>query len=131
VRTRLARHLPALSFDPAQIKQVLVNLLKNAMQAMNRGGRVTVTTETMGEDAALIVSDTGAGMTEEQISRVFQPFFTTKEKGTGLGLMIVQRIVRDHGGQIDVESASGKGTTFRIRLPGLHRKPRLLAAPEA
>jgi signal transduction histidine kinase len=128
VRTHLARHLPALSFDPAQIKQVLVNLLKNAMQAMNRGGEVTVTTEAAGADAVILVSDTGSGMTEEQLSRLFQPFFTTKDKGTGLGLMIVQRILRDHGGRIDVDSAPGKGTTFRVRLPGMDRT-RLLNAP--
>jgi signal transduction histidine kinase len=75
------------------------------------------------------VSDTGGGISPEQINRIFEPFYTTKRKGTGLGLMIVQRIVRAHAGRIEVESHVGRGTTFRIWLPLHERKRRLLEAP--
>lgn len=117
VVTRLGRGLPDVRFDPAQIKQALLNLMKNAMQAMTKGGTLTLSTGSVPEDVWLAVNDTGAGIAADQLSRLFQPFHTTKEKGTGLGLMIVQRIVRDHGGRIDVESEVGRGTTFKIRLP--------------
>ena len=72
------------------------------------------------------VTDTGGGIPEEQVSRIFEPFYTTKKKGTGLGLMIVQRIVRAHEGRIELESHVGRGTTFRIWLPLHERRPRLL-----
>jgi signal transduction histidine kinase len=74
------------------------------------------------------VIDTGGGIPQEQINRIFEPFYTTKKKGSGLGLMIVQRIVRAHNGRIELESNVGKGTTFRVWLPLHERKPRLLAA---
>jgi len=72
------------------------------------------------------IADSGGGIPQEQINRIFEPFYTTKKKGSGLGLMIVQRIVRDHGGRIDLESHVGKGTTFRIWLPLYERRTRLL-----
>ena len=74
------------------------------------------------------IADTGGGIPQDQISHIFEPFYTTKKKGTGLGLMIVQRIVRQHGGHIEVESDVGKGTTFRISLPLRERQPRLLGS---
>jgi len=74
------------------------------------------------------VSDTGAGVPQEQLNRIFEPFYTTKEKGTGLGLMIVQRIVRDHGGRIELESRAGQGATFRVWLPLPNQPPLLLEA---
>ncbi len=118
--------------DAAQIKQVLVNLIKNAMQAMTRGGALTRARPGAGEDTVWVsVSDTGCGIPPEQINHIFEPFYTTKKKGTGLGLMIVQRIVRQHGGHIELESHVGQGTTFRIRLPSQERKPRLLQAVPA
>jgi PAS domain S-box-containing protein len=118
--------LPAAKLDPAQIKQALVNIIKNAMQAMNRGGELTVQTGATPDNVWISVSDTGCGIPEDQLNRIFAPFFTTKKKGSGLGLMIVQRIVRDHGGRIDLESIPKKGTTFRIWLPLHERAPRLL-----
>jgi signal transduction histidine kinase len=75
------------------------------------------------------VVDTGGGIPQEQLNRIFEPFYTTKKKGTGLGLMIVQRIVRAHNGHIEVESQVDRGTSFRIWLPLHERKPRLLEAP--
>jgi PAS domain S-box-containing protein len=128
VKEELARRLPIAPMDAAQIKQVLVNLIKNAMQAMTRGGTLTLQTGGTGDSVWISVSDTGRGIPPDQINHIFEPFYTTKKKGTGLGLMIVQRIVRQHGGHIELESHLGQGTTFRIRLPSRERKPRLLRA---
>ena len=129
VRTKLARQLPATPIDAQQIQQVLVNLVKNAIQAMTKGGTLMVQTGETSDDVWVSVTDTGGGIPQEQINRIFEPFYTTKKKGSGLGLMIVQRIVRTHGGRIEVESQVGRGTTFRIWLPLHDRKPRLLEAP--
>ena len=126
VKTRLARRLPAAPVDATQLQQVLVNLIKNAMQAMTRGGTLTLQTGEAAEGVWVSVIDTGGGIPQEQINRIFEPFFTTKKKGTGLGLMIVQRIVRAHGGKIEVESHAGRGTTFRVWLPLHEHRPRLL-----
>lgn len=122
----LAANLPMAPIDAGQIKQVLLNLIKNAMQAMTRHGKLTLATGVTGEGVWVSVADTGGGIPQEKINQIFQPFFTTKKKGTGLGLMIVQRIVREHGGRIEVESHLGTGTTFRIWLPLHERQPRLL-----
>jgi PAS domain S-box-containing protein len=128
VRTRLPAGLPLAPIDPTQIQQVLVNLIKNAMQAMTRGGRLTVQTGETGDQVWVSVSDTGGGIPQEHLNRIFEPFYTTKKQGTGLGLMIVQRIVRAHNGRIEVDSHVGSGTTFRIWLPLHEPKPRLLEA---
>ena len=117
---------PAL-VDPDQIKQVVFNLVKNAMEAMPDGGRLEITVSA--DDAFLLLDfrDTGVGIPEEQLGRIFEPYHTTKAKGTGLGLMIVQRIVRDHGGHIEVSSKEGEGTCFRILLPRAERRVRKIA----
>jgi PAS domain S-box-containing protein len=128
VHERLDRRLPLAPIDPAQIKQVLVNLIKNAMQAMTKGGQLTLQTGSNDTGVSVSVSDTGGGIPQELISRIFEPFYTTKKKGTGLGLMIVQRIVREHGGRIEVESHLGEGTTFRVWFPLHEQRPRLLEA---
>ncbi len=130
VKTRLDRHLPLSPLDPAQLQQVLVNLTKNAMQAMTKGGELTIQTGEGADGVWISVADTGGGIPQEQISRIFEPFYTTKKSGTGLGLMIVQRIVRAHGGRIELESRAGHGTTFRVWLPLHEPKPRLLNAPQ-
>jgi two-component system, sporulation sensor kinase E len=129
VRTRLDPHLPFAPLDPGQIQQVLVNLVKNAMQAMTRGGALSLQTGEGSDGVWASITDTGGGIPQEQINRIFDPFYTTKKEGTGLGLMIVQRIVRAHGGRIDLESHVGRGTTFRVWLPLHERKQRLLEAP--
>ena len=126
VQTRLARQLTATPIDPTQMQQVLVNLVKNAMHAMTRGGTLSLQTGEGADGVWMSVADTGGGIPQEQINRIFEPFFTTKKKGTGLGLMIVQRIVRAHDGRIELESHVGRGTTFRVWLPLHERKPRLL-----
>ena len=126
VKTKLARNLTPTPTDATQLQQVLVNLVKNAMQAMTTGGTLTLQTGESNDGVWVSVSDTGGGIPQEQINRIFEPFYTTKKKGTGLGLMIVQRIVRAHNGRIELESNVGRGTTFRIWLPLHERKPRLL-----
>ena len=126
IKTRLSRNLTATPVDATQLQQVLVNLVKNATQAMTTGGTLTLQTGENSDGVWLSVTDTGGGIAQEQINRIFEPFYTTKKKGSGLGLMIVQRIVRAHNGRIELESHVGRGTTFRVWLPLHERKPRLL-----
>ena len=128
VKTKLARGLSPTPADATQMQQVLVNLVKNAVQAMTTGGTLTLQTGETSDGVWASVADTGGGIPQEQINRIFEPFYTTKKKGSGLGLMIVQRIVRAHNGKIELESNVGRGTTFRIWLPLHERKPRLLEA---
>jgi len=128
IKTKLLRNLTATPIDATQMQQVLVNLIKNASQAMTTGGTLTLQTGENSDGVWVSVVDTGGGIPQEQINRIFEPFYTTKKKGSGLGLMIVQRIVRAHNGRIDLESHVGKGTTFRVWLPLHERKPRLLEA---
>lgn len=129
VESRLARQLPPTPMDPVQLQQVLVNLVKNAMQAMTKGGRLTLRTGSGTDGAWVSVTDTGRGIPQEQINRLFEPCYTTKRKGSGLGLMIVLRIVRAHQGRIEVESQPGRGSTFRVWLPLHEPRPHLLEAP--
>jgi signal transduction histidine kinase len=115
----LATGLPEIYADSAQIHQVLINLVVNAVQAMSGGGTLTIETTASKRNVSLIVRDTGVGMTDETKRNIFTPFFTTKEvnEGTGLGLAVVHGIVSSHGGSIHVESEPGKGTTFEVILP--------------
>ena len=129
VEENLTEKLALAPIDSAQIKQVLVNLCKNALQAMTRGGTLTLQTESRDDGVCLTVKDTGGGIPQDLLNRIFEPFYTTKKKGSGLGLMIVQRIVRDHGGRIQLESNVGQGTTFRVWLPLTEPSPRLLSSP--
>ncbi|MSR66592.1 MAG: PAS domain-containing protein [Pedosphaera sp.] len=126
IRTDLAPQLPSAKFDAAQIQQVLVNLVKNAIQAMTAGGMLTLSTGSSAQGIWAAVNDTGGGIPADRINRIFEPFYTTKQQGSGLGLMIVQRIVREHGGHIEILSDAGRGTTFRVWLPPLRRQPLLL-----
>jgi two-component system sensor histidine kinase HydH len=104
-------------FDPHQFKQALLNLLVNAIEATKEGDSVKIKAFLMGQNVVVSVSDTGEGMTEEVVANIFKPFFTTKTRGTGLGLACVERIVKDHHGEITVKSTVGKGTEFIITLP--------------
>lgn len=128
---RFAPNLPPAPFDPGQLKQALVNLIKNSMQAMTRGGILTLGTGEATDGVWVSVGDTGGGIPPEQLQRIGEPFFTTKKKGSGLGLMIVRRILREHGGSIDIDSHVGRGTTVRLWLPLRERQPRLLHAAQA
>jgi len=107
----------AATVDPEQVYRVVLNLVRNAWQALRGRGEIVVTTESDEEAVSLCVRDTGCGMAAEVRERLFSPFFTTKETGTGLGLSIVRKIVLAHGGSIEVESAPGAGTTVSVRLP--------------
>ena len=111
--------LPVVSADHDQISQVFINLLLNALHSTEKGGTIRISLGRSGPPAALeiVVADTGAGIPEEDLAKVFEPFFSRKPKGTGLGLAIVHQIVESHGGNIGVESKPGEGAAFRIRLP--------------
>ncbi len=117
----LSPNLPQVFIDPSQIQQVFMNMILNAAEAMNGGGKLTVTTRQVPADGAVEAefTDSGHGIKEEDLDRLFSPFFTTKEvgHGTGLGLAISYGIVKEHRGTITVESEEGKGATFTIRLP--------------
>jgi len=118
--------LPRILGDRTQLQQAFYNVVRNAVQAMRSGGILRV--QTAADDAQISISftDTGPGIPADRIGRIFEPYYTTKETGSGLGLMIVQRIVREHGGAIEVESHAGRGTTFRIKLPVHEKRMRLL-----
>jgi signal transduction histidine kinase/DNA-binding response OmpR family regulator len=109
--------LPLTVGDPAEICRVVCNLLINAVEAMPKGGEISLATFHEGDQVLLEVSDTGIGMSEEVRERIFEPFFTTKEIGQGLGTSIIYGIVARHGGDIRVSSMEGRGTTFHLRLP--------------
>ena len=115
----LARDLPQIVADPAQVKQILVNLVVNAVQAMPDGGTLTIGTRAIDSSVELFVEDTGTGMSAEILEKIFLPFFTTKDVhgGTGLGLSVVHGIVTAHGGTIKARSRPGLGTRMEIRLP--------------
>jgi signal transduction histidine kinase len=110
--------LPSINVDPAQVKQVFLNIILNAIEAMRGGGTLTVRTGTIHEQAASItISDTGKGIGKEDLKHIFDPFFSRKDGGTGLGLSVVHGIIRKHGGKISAESTPGKGTALQITLP--------------
>lgn len=115
----LCPNLPEIVADPVQLNQVLVNLVVNALQSMSGAGRLTVQTQFCDQNVCLIAEDTGPGINEDVLDKIFVPFFTTKDvgHGTGLGLPVVHGIIAAHGGLINVESKIGQGTRFEIRLP--------------
>jgi len=111
--------IPLIRANSDEIQQVFVNLINNAVQAMNRKGRLVLSTMTSGDYVEIKVMDNGPGIPKGHINKIFDPFFTTKEvgKGKGLGLNIVYRIVTKYYGSIEAESEEGKGTTFTVRFP--------------
>ena len=118
--------LPGVAVDKAQMEQVFFNLLKNSLEAMKDGGKIEIAVGADDSDVAVTVKDSGEGMTKEQLAHLFEPYRTTKTGGTGLGLMVTARIVRDHGGTIAAESAPGEGTTFTVKLPRIEKRIREL-----
>jgi signal transduction histidine kinase len=117
IELNLTDDIPPVDHDPNQINQVLLNLLLNAIQAMEKPGTIHVSLRRDHEDALITVADEGKGILPENLSNIFRPFFTTKGHGTGLGLSLARRIVETHGGTIRVRSEVGKGTQFEVRLP--------------
>ncbi len=122
IEKKLLEGLPDVMVDPMQMRQAVLNVLLNAIEAMSEGGTLTI--ETAGADPAdglsavtLSVTDTGVGMSAEEVGKLFEPFYTTKPSGTGLGMTVVSRVVEQNGGRIGVRSAPGEGTTFSLVLP--------------
>lgn len=115
--TELSEEALWVDCEPNQIKQVFINLIKNAIEAMSGGGNIYVRAELDGDYAAISIQDEGCGIPVDKVNRLGQPFYTTKDTGTGLGLMVSYNIIDKHGGKIEVDSALGVGTTFIIRLP--------------
>jgi len=118
--------LPNVAIDAGQMEQVFFNLLKNALEAMKDGGSFAITLDATDQDVSVSFRDDGMGMDAEQLAHLFEPYRTTKEKGTGLGLMVSKRIVSDHGGLLSAESKPGEGTTFTVTLPRLEKRIRAL-----
>jgi two-component system, sporulation sensor kinase E len=130
VEQELRSDLPLLELDRDQMKQAFYNVIKNSFEAMKARGILRIRTD-MDESHVLVrFTDTGGGISAENLSRVFEPYFTTKTSGTGLGLLIVRRIVREHGGELSIESSEDKGLTLTIRLPYTDRRVRMLEAGE-
>jgi signal transduction histidine kinase len=109
--------VPMMEIDRALLRQAILNLVKNAMEALSRGGALTIESHCDGEAVTIAVSDTGGGITTEVAERLFEPFFTTKPQGTGLGLSITRQIIEEHGGDLAWHNRAGAGATFTIRLP--------------
>jgi signal transduction histidine kinase len=120
-QVKWALHIPEdpllAPIDPEAMKSALLNLIFNGIQAMPQGGVLTISLLKIDHGIQIGIADTGVGMSEEMLRRLFSPFFTTKEKGNGLGLVEMEKIVRAHNGAIDVRSCVGKGTTFTLTLP--------------
>ena len=120
---QLAPGIPEVLVDLGQLRQLLLNLVRNAREAMPAGGALRVSTSLADGFVAIEVKDAGPGIPPERLQRIFDPFFTTKERGTGLGLAVAQEIAQEHGGQLTCQSAPGKGTTFALRLPSAPALP--------
>lgn len=120
--------LPLVMADRNQIKQAIFNVVKNAMEAMPADGALQISTRNDDEFVYLQFADTGNGIQQEDLNQVFRPYFTTKKEGHGLGLMIIQRIMRDHGGQVGIDSRQGVGTVVSLQFPQKQRRVRLLQA---
>jgi len=131
VEQELRSDLPLLELDRDQMKQAFYNVIKNSFEAMKRRGILRIRTDMDESHVTVRFTDTGGGISPDNLSRVFEPYFTTKTSGTGLGLLIVRRIVREHGGELSIESSEGKGLTLTIRLPHIDRRVRMLEAGDA
>jgi signal transduction histidine kinase len=122
----LDEKLPAALIDERHMKQALLNLIKNAQAAMPNGGLLTIATQVSDNEIRISVCDTGLGISEENLNKIFEPYFTTRENGTGLGLTLVFKIIREHQGEILVDSREGEGTDFEISLPVCQKERRLI-----
>jgi two-component system, sporulation sensor kinase E len=130
VEQELRSDLPLLQVDRDQMKQAFYNVIKNSLEAMKRRGILRIRTDMDAAHVLVSFTDTGGGISADNLSRVFEPYFTTKSSGSGLGLLIVRRIVREHGGELAIESSEGKGVTLTIRLPYKDERVRMLEAGE-
>lgn len=132
VELDLAESMPPAMIDPGQFQQVFYNLIRNAYQALPVAqGQITIRTRVNDFETIISIEDNGTGISPEHMGAIFEPYRTTKSSGSGLGLLIVRRIIREHGGQIAIESQENQGTRVLIHLPHAERRVRLLGAPEA
>jgi two-component system, sporulation sensor kinase E len=131
VELDLAESMPPAMVDPGQFQQVFYNLIRNGYQAIScKDGRITIRTRTNDFETIISIEDNGTGISPEHMGAIFEPYRTTKSSGSGLGLLIVRRIIREHGGQIAIESEENQGTRVVIHLPHAERAVRLLSAPD-
>lgn len=128
VEQELRSDLPLIELDRDQMKQAFYNVIKNSFEAMKRRGILHVRTDMDATHVLVSFTDTGGGISPQDLSRIFEPYFTTKEEGSGLGLLIVRRIVREHGGEMSIESNEGRGITLTLRLPYADKRVRMLEA---
>lgn len=128
VQEELGDGLPLIPANPDQLKQAFYNLIKNAVQALSHGGILRVTTSRSDTHLQISFEDNGTGISVEDMAHITEPYFTRKKNGTGLGLFIVQRILHEHGGHLELLSDPGRGTTARILLPLAERRVRLLGS---
>jgi two-component system, sporulation sensor kinase E len=126
ILTAFQADCPELLIDEKLIKQAILNVIQNALSAMPNGGSLSLSTTVVGDMVNLSVADTGTGIPDEIMDKIFEPYFTTKEFGSGLGLTLVFKIVKEHNAEIVVQSRPGKGTTFTISFPVPQTDQRLL-----
>ena len=131
VAVDVANDIPLIMADRNQVKQALFNVMKNALEAMDRGGEIFIHLEADDEWVVLSVKDTGVGIPADKLTRVFDAYYTTKASGGGLGMLILLRILRAHGGTVDIQSTPNVGTTVTLRFPLKHRRVKTLDAPRA
>jgi two-component system, sporulation sensor kinase E len=131
VSVDVGSEIPLILADRNQIKQALFNVMKNSLEALDRGGDIFVNFSTDDEWVILAVKDTGVGIPADKLTRVFDAYYSTKASGGGLGMMILLKILRAHGGMVDMESTPNVGTTVTLRFPLKHRRVRTLDAPKA
>ncbi len=130
VETDFPEDIPAVAVDETQVKQVFFNVIKNALQAMEDGGILKLETYLSDRFVSVVIEDNGSGIDPEKLGAIYEPYHTTKSEGTGLGMMIVQRIMRDHGGEIEINSEPERGTRLTLRFPREDARLNLLEAPE-
>jgi two-component system, sporulation sensor kinase E len=130
VELELLEPCPLIRLDEKYMKQVLLNIVKNAISAMPNGGKLRLATSCKASMLVLAISDTGVGIPEENLDKIFEPYFTTKEFGSGLGLTLVYKIVKEHLGDIEVSSKVGQGTTFTLSFPIPQKEKRLIGYRE-
>ncbi|MBN2684688.1 MAG: PAS domain-containing protein [Pontiellaceae bacterium] len=130
VEADFPKDIPVVAVDETQVKQVFFNVIKNAMQAMDDGGILKIGAHLTDRFVAVYIEDNGPGIDPEKLGAIYEPYHTTKAEGSGLGMMIVQRIMRDHGGEIEINSEPGRGTRLTLRFPREDARLNLLKAPE-
>jgi signal transduction histidine kinase len=117
LQAEIPSDLPSVQMDPERLTQAFINIMKNGMQAMGQGGVLRIESKSLKENVEVILTDSGSGIPTEQMEKIFNYYYTTKEKGVGLGLPIAHRIIEAHGGQLKIESRVGSGTKITVTLP--------------